>query len=148
MPDEEPLLSAGSKQQTAALSVRTATVADSSHLMSAPDLAFAKEARIQRKSSATSTFSSCDISGGSRANFPSRPCISACTKSVKELIAVRHRWRTSFPRACASSANFRASSASALAFSALAFASFAAQASLQAVSADSAWLFATARAAM
>jgi len=91
MPDEELLLSAGSKRQTAALRVRAATVADSSHLKSVPDRAIAKEARIQRKSSATSTFSSCDISGGSRANFLSRPCISVCTKSAKELIAVRHR---------------------------------------------------------
>ena len=91
MPVEEALLSAGSKRQTATLRVRAATVADSSHLKSAPDLAIAKEARIQRKSSATSMFSSCDISGGSIANFASRPCISVCTKSAKELIAVRHR---------------------------------------------------------
>ena len=90
MPVEELLLSTGSKWQTAALSVRAATIADSLHLKSTPDLAIAKEARIQRKSSATSMFSSYDISGGSRANFPSRPCISACTKSAKELIAVRH----------------------------------------------------------
>ena len=73
MPIEEALLSAGSKRQTAALRVRAATVADSSHLKSVLDLAIAKEARIQRKSSATSTFFSCDISGESIANFTSRP---------------------------------------------------------------------------
>ena len=70
---EEALLSAGSKRQTAALRVRAATVVDSSHLKSAPDLAIAKEARIQRKSSTTSAFSSCDISVGSIANFASNP---------------------------------------------------------------------------
>ena len=64
MPIEELPLFAESKPQTAALSVRAATVADSSHLKSAPDLAITKEARIQRKSSDTLTVSSCDIFGG------------------------------------------------------------------------------------